>query len=209
MEKTICFVVGLPGSGKTGYLEQLQKSGFMAINKPADFDKDILPHLTGEGQVFAIADHSLCFPSFREKMVVQVRTLFPDVIFRWIYFENDPIQCISNLRAQGGAETQENLVWQVSQGYSIPGNIETKPVARPDVRSNKTFPSYSPGLTDTTTFKLVRVMDDLVIYSSADWDRFRQTVMYILQKYPTHRYRIVEEMITRNIKEIVFDRLIG
>ncbi len=212
MEKTICFVVGLPGSGKTNYLEQLQKSGFLAINNPADADRDVLPVLKGEGQIFAIADYNLCFPSYREKMVVKIRSAIPEVNFRWVYFENDPIQCLSNLRAAGirvGEVTRENFVWQVSQGYSIPANIETKPVIRLDNNSNTSWPSYSPSNKVETTFKLVRVLDDLVIYAAPDWESFRTTVTFILQKYPTHRYMILEEVLTRNLKEVLFDRLIS
>jgi|GEM_PF-6492655 len=212
MERTIVFVVGLPGSGKANYLEQLQKSGFVTINNPDDFEKDIQPVLESPSQIIAIADYNLCFPAYREKMVVRIRTLVADAIFRWIYFDNDPIQCLWNLRASGtriGDDTREKFVWQISQGYIIPANIESRPVARLDMVARITWPSYAPANTVDKTYKLVRVMDDLVIFSSAEWESFRQTVWYILQKYPTHRYMIVEETITRNVKEILFDGLAG
>jgi hypothetical protein len=212
MEKTIVFVVGLPGSGKLNYLEQLQKSGFEIINNPDDFIQDILPILQSPTQVIAIADYNLCFSSYREKMVIRIKTLSPEVIFRWIYFENDPIQCLSNLRATGtriGDDTRESFVWQISQGYSIPSNIEAKPVMRSESTTKIAWPSYAPNNTVDKSFKLVRVIDDLIVFSSTDWEAFRAIVWYILQKYPTHRYMIVQETITRNVKEILFDGLVG
>jgi hypothetical protein len=212
MERTIVFVVGLPGSGKSSYLEQLQKSGFITINNPDDFDRDILPVLNEQTQVIAIADYNLCFPSYREKMVVKIRSIVADVVFRWIYFENDPIQCLSNLRASSsriGDDTRENFVWQVSQGYSIPANVEAKPVSKSENATKIAWPSYTPNNSVDKSFKLVRVLDDLVIFASTDWENFRSTTWYILQKYPTHRYMIVEETITRNVKEVLFDGLVS
>jgi hypothetical protein len=212
MPTTICFVVGLPGSGKSIYLEQLQKSGVLTINNPTDFEKDILPHLSTQEQVLAIADYNLCLPAFREKTVIKIGSLVPNVAFRWIYFENDPVQCLSNLRLGGvriGAEPNENLVWQISQGYSIPTNIETRPVVPIEEWLHPAWLSYAPSTKSEKAYKLIRVVDDLVIFSSSEWEKFRPVVMFILQKYPTHRFSVVEEVITRSVTDMGFDRLIG
>jgi hypothetical protein len=211
MAKTICLVVGLPGSGKSRYLEQLQKSGFFTINNPENFDKDVLPYLDEPDQVIAIADYHLCFPSSREKMVVRIGGVVQNVSFRWVYFENDPIHCLSNLRAAGvklGEPTTENFIWQVSQGYSIPTNIETRPIMDVEAGEQTSWLSYAPSTNSDKAFKLVRVADDLVIYTSPDWEKFRPVVMLVLQKYPTHRFTVVEEVITRSVKDLGFDRLI-
>ncbi len=210
MEKTICFVVGLPGSGKEKYLQQLQKSGVFTINNPKNYEQDVLPHLNEQEQVLAIADHNLCFPSSREKMVVAIGSIVQNVSFRWIYYENDPLQCLSNLRSAGiqiGDPPLDNFIWRISQGYSIPTNIETKPVLQLDEGVQPAWLSYAPSNKVDKSFKLIRIADDLVIFSSSEWENFRPVVLHILQKYPNHRFSIVEEVITRSVKDLGLDRL--
>lgn len=210
MDQTFCLVVGLPGSGKSIYLDQLQKSGVFIINNPRTFEDDILPHLDEPRQVVAIADHNLCFSSSRESTVVQIRRNVPTAKFRWVYFENDPLQCLANLRAAGrmrSIEGGENYLWQAAQAYSIPGNLETRPVTRMDEGAPQNWPSYAPGDGEEKNFRLVRVSDDLVLFSTPEWEKMRPTVMYILQKYPNHRFRLVEEIVTRSVKDLGVDRL--
>jgi len=120
----ITFIVGLPGSGKsclgneminenTVFLDDISKLGVEKIieNK----DKDLV-----------ISDVYLCLDDERMKAINVINKLIPDCKINWIYFENNPGQCLKNVerrKKDGDDRHVEELVKLLSKDYKPQENI--------------------------------------------------------------------------------------
>jgi predicted ATPase len=91
---SVIAIAGLPGSGKSGLMDELKLNGYARYNDiNRDWDADF-PKAKADakaGRSVAICDIMFCDQEWREKLE---RDLGEPV--RWIFFENDPWQCAKN-----------------------------------------------------------------------------------------------------------------
>jgi hypothetical protein len=96
MEKNIIILVGLPGSGKSRMAKQINldnNNKYKVIDDPKSLEKDIKPFIN---QDLIITDPALCFEANREKAKQFFKEFAPNSKIDWIYFENNPEQCLIN-----------------------------------------------------------------------------------------------------------------
>lgn len=113
----VTFIVGLPGSGKSylgnsmenvHFIDDVSMVGLKAIEKHKD--KDLV-----------IADVYLCLEEEREKAVRTIKRLIPDCQINWIFFENNPEQCLKNVcrrMQQGDDRKVAELIKVLSKKYN-------------------------------------------------------------------------------------------
>jgi predicted kinase len=120
----ITFIVGLPGSGKsclgkeminenTVFLDDISILGIDAVVK--NKDKDLV-----------ISDVYLCLDNERTKAVNVINKLIPNCKINWIYFENNPGQCLKNVerrKKDGDVRKVEELIRLLSKDYKPQENI--------------------------------------------------------------------------------------
>lgn len=139
----ITFVVGLPASGKSSFVEDFIRDGvpvfddFMKGSPPAFARCPHLPKIRAhlnQGRDIVLADILLVQPAFRDEVV---RELAPhSARIEWVFFENNPAQCLENSARRARAQTQDHrtevgLIRDLSIRYTYPDNGRPLPVASP------------------------------------------------------------------------------
>lgn len=123
----VIIIIGLPGSGKT-YLGKalskqynypffddvsLEKTGAMIKMKEAISNK----------KSFIVADPYLCYVDIQNKL----KGMLKGYDVEWIYFENDPQQCLINSAGRENKKVK-NLIKQLSKNYYIPDDMNLKEI---------------------------------------------------------------------------------
>jgi hypothetical protein len=110
----LLFVVGLPGSGKSPRLKQLEAQGWHIYDdyKASAYADD--PHFCAarrypelienlqKGCKCVVADIAFCRTQDREQAVRILHSAFPDLTPQWEFFENNEKQCLINLQGSNG-----------------------------------------------------------------------------------------------------------
>lgn len=122
----ILAVAGLPGSGKSTYLNRLSKDWVVLDNMNTDWDGSIqrIKDAWNAKQRVAVSDIMFTLDDWRRKLF---NALHKPI--RWVYFENNPEQCRKNCEFRGRkslARELEMIQW-LSPNYDPP--IEALPVA--------------------------------------------------------------------------------
>jgi RNase adaptor protein for sRNA GlmZ degradation len=109
-------IIGLPGSGKTFYLNSLDDSwhkidDIKNVNE-LPFDKDKI----------AIADPHFCIDTVREKAKKTISNIYEDVEFEYIFFENDKEKCIKNVEYRNDGRNVMQFIEILYKSYNPPMN---------------------------------------------------------------------------------------
>lgn len=124
---TIILIVGLPGSGKSRLANRINQDNggkFTIINDPKDFKK-IEDNIHKD---LIITDPHLCFEKNRQSALQKIKDLNPNCKIEWIYFKNDPEQCLINSNVRNRAnqisfkpvKKVDGFIKNFSQFYTIP-----------------------------------------------------------------------------------------
>ena len=130
----VIMIVGLPGSGKTTYAKKSPVPGFVMFDDPSASEKGLA----------ALKEH---IQSGGNALVTDVYAVTPDVRalaeekfmswgvtkITWIYFENDPEACITNIKTRNEQDANYRLipdgfVREAARHYEIPEGAEVLPV---------------------------------------------------------------------------------
>lgn len=114
----ILFIVGLPGSGKTELSKKINSQNnnrYKIIDDPKSFDQ-ILPFLD---QDLIISDPAFCLEKNRELAIRKITEENPNVKIDWIFFENDPDQCLINAERRENKKV-DSYIKNSTKTYTIP-----------------------------------------------------------------------------------------
>lgn len=127
----ITCVVGLPGSGKTHFAK-----GLPGMNMIVD-DPDHLHQLPNPGDLAQVPYMNLVIVDARF-CVTDARWMAHELLHKrysvhadWIYFENDPSQCLANVAARQDGRAVTGFITHMSKMYVIPPDSVVVPVWRP------------------------------------------------------------------------------
>lgn len=112
----ITLIVGLPGSGKTTLGKQLESQGSYFIDDISISGIDVLQEAIKVHDHVVVADIFLC----REKERQRAIRFLKDCEIEWVFFENDPIKCLANVKQRNDGRKVEGMVQQLSKEYIIP-----------------------------------------------------------------------------------------
>lgn len=143
MSPGVLLVAGLPGSGKTPYLEWLQDQGWEVFDdfkanarddSPRFRDApryDVLVRTLREGHRCAVADLAFCRQADRDEADHVLRQEVPHLVIEWQFFEDNPPQCAENIQ-EGSRPAASRLakLEEFSKVYSAPSDTTFLPVRR-------------------------------------------------------------------------------
>jgi hypothetical protein len=127
----ITVLVGLPGSGKTTYGESL--GGCFVDDTSILGLKLVVLAIQEQNPNIVVSDVQLCKASTRELAKQWFEACAPGYEIKWVYFENDPIQCLANVelrKADGDDRKVEDLIQILSKEYTVGTDGEVRKVWR-------------------------------------------------------------------------------
>lgn len=140
----VTLLAGLPGSGKTRLLKELEGKGQTSFddfkaNAPSDQFvsglrySELLGALCVGGCRCVVADVDFCRPEARADVENDLqRHRGIGVMLEWIYFANDPAACEANIRRRNRQSLDADLVTlrRYAAVYAPPPGIPVRPVVR-------------------------------------------------------------------------------
>ena len=142
MSAQIILIAGLPGSGKTKYMETLRLqdwSIFDDFKANAYNDSSVFWHSRNykallmalhEVQKCVLADIDFCKATSRQEAEGALREQIPDLTLNWLFFENDFDACQANIMRRASRSIEDNLraLHEYHALYQIPIGAEVIPV---------------------------------------------------------------------------------
>lgn len=139
----VLLIAGLPGSGKTPRLTQLQSEGWTTFDDYQANAHNNSPHFRAgrrygelvqalrEGKKCAVADMKLCRPEDRAEASDNLLEDVADLEIRWEFFANDPQQCADNI-CRNARPRQPRLakLAEFASQYSPPPGATFLPITR-------------------------------------------------------------------------------
>jgi hypothetical protein len=135
-------IVGLPGCGKTTLMQKMESEDFRifddfhanAFGDSSDVEMSqkyfpLMDALLAEHNC-AVSDIAFCMPERRSALLKAIRTRFPNEPIEWIYFENSPEKCRSNIQRRKRERMDLDLkaLESIAERYVIPAGITVLPI---------------------------------------------------------------------------------
>ncbi len=143
--KDFTVIIGLPGSSKSFLVNKLLEEN---PNQVLLDDISRLLRVSHRGlryyevvaqfpkyKNFILSDPAFCEDSFRVRVINELKEVFgktEEVVFDFIYFENNPEQCLQNVNLRNDGRKVVKYIEKLSQTYKIPEGSYTIPVWKPD-----------------------------------------------------------------------------
>jgi predicted kinase len=141
-KKKMVLIIGLPGSGKSHLMKNINDGSFIEFDDPEeiefdeesnDFSKswDKIKKVLLEGKNIIINSGDFIQPH-GENLISFFQDLGKtyDYSIRTIYFENNPEQCIKNIEKRGFRMFDNDAMYYASKNYKIPVGAEIIQVYR-------------------------------------------------------------------------------
>jgi hypothetical protein len=133
--KIVC-IAGLPGSGKT-WLARRSAAGGGTVCDDIRGPEEI--SLDADGPIYITHCH-FCIAQVRSDAATSLRRRFPDAGVEFWFFENDPAQCLANVKGRNDGREVEGLIRLLSRNYVIPRGAKVIPVWRSGDRPDAAQP---------------------------------------------------------------------
>jgi len=144
MDGELVLVAGLPGCGKTTYLCQMCREGWLvfddfkanAFNNNPNFrcsrKLSALISALHDNLKCVVADIDFCDTDSRIEAETVLRGEIPNLKLKWQFFANDRAACEANIRTRNreSVERELNLIVKYSPLYCIPQDAVVIPVRR-------------------------------------------------------------------------------
>lgn len=120
----VTLIAGLPGSGKTFLLRSMREDGSTCIDDIrglSDLPEHRVPWL-------AVSDVNFCRQDVRNSAEFEIVRRFGPVDLEWIFFENDPEQCRSNVAERNDGRNVHADIDALCRLYVVPEDAESIPV---------------------------------------------------------------------------------
>jgi len=140
MTSEVFLIAGLPGCGKTTYLGQLCRDGWLVFDdfkigtdalrfRTSPRFQNVIDALRQNGGC-AVADIDFCRTEARDEAEHGLRTEVPGVKLNWLFFENDPVACELNIRNRNRDCFEQEICYlrKYSPAYRIPHGASKLPV---------------------------------------------------------------------------------
>ena len=120
MSSKIIVIVGLPGSGKTYLGKKLtEDTGFEFLDDVTKTQMGRLKALLDEGKSCIVSDPNLVIEPIR-KSAAEYLAKFPNLEIEWIFFENNPKQCMNNVTRRNDGRKVFGFIEAFSKKYVVP-----------------------------------------------------------------------------------------
>lgn len=123
----VTLIAGLPGSGKTTKLQEMELAGAVTIDDISDLSE--LPERPVEW--LAVADVNFCIPHVRRAAEAEIARRYGLVEYEWMFFANDPDACHANAERRDDGRNVAADIAAMSRFYVIPEGEVAIPVFRP------------------------------------------------------------------------------
>jgi hypothetical protein len=134
-------VVGLPGSGKSRWIDE-RRAEFTGLVDSDYFEDSLVPTLRFTdsrhyrpliaAQDCLVADIAFCDTLRRVKATQALAFDVPTAEVKWVFFENNPEACYANIIRDGRARALGRLKQlNLAHKYIVPPDVETLPVWKP------------------------------------------------------------------------------
>lgn len=120
----VTLVAGLPASGKTTMLRGLASDGAVCVDDISDLGA--LP--AQRVPWFAVSDVNFCRPGVRAAAEAEIGRRYGAVEVEWVFFANDPRQCLVNAAARNDGRDVAADIHVLSRVYVIPEEAVSVPV---------------------------------------------------------------------------------
>lgn len=96
MDHKLVIVIGLPGSGKTSFIQRITRSTVFDDFIPDMHQLKFIDALKNEKANVVLADPRLCIPEMFDRCMKHIHQYVPKEEIQLVVFKNDPEQCIKN-----------------------------------------------------------------------------------------------------------------
>ena len=114
----VVFVVGLPGSGKTTFLNTVIADDAFIIDDIESVNQT--PEDSDCINIIFISDVHFCNSLILEYAIETLRFKYDPFEYDIIYFENDPEKCLKNVKHRNDGRKVEYTIRELSRIYSPP-----------------------------------------------------------------------------------------
>lgn len=131
----IKLVIGLPGSGKTIFVDGYDPKQFMVIDD-ISVHSEKLEEVSDRITKLVITDIHCCNPEIEKKAIASLQEKFKQrkLTLEVLYFENNPDKCWTNIQNRNdGRKISKNFLYYLSSIYKPSGKM--LPVYTPHLHS--------------------------------------------------------------------------
>ena len=135
-------IVGLPGCGKTTLLLEMESEGFRIFDdfhanafgdsSDVEMSQQYFPLMDAllAGRDCAVSDIAFCIPERRSALLKAIRLRFPTEPIDWIYFENSPEKCRSNIQRRNRERMDRDMkaLAVFAERYVVPAGATVIPI---------------------------------------------------------------------------------
>jgi Viral (Superfamily 1) RNA helicase len=138
----LLMIAGLPGCGKTTYIQEFLRDGWLtfddfkanAIDGSSNFHSSrwfgSLVSGLCEGHRCVVTDIDFCRTEARGEAELILRCIMPVLTVPWVFFAHDVTACERNIRRRDRSSIKEDLekLRKYSSLYSIPNGADVQPI---------------------------------------------------------------------------------